>query len=48
VDDYCKQLIIDCAPSGGFILGTECEVPWDAKRENVQAIIRAAEKYGQY
>lgn len=48
VDAYCKQLIEDCAAGGGFILGTECEVPWDAKRENVRAIIEAAEKYGRY
>ena len=48
VEDYCKQLIKDCAEGGGFILGTECETPWDAKPENVRAIIETAEKYGQY
>jgi uroporphyrinogen-III decarboxylase len=48
VDAYCKQLIEDCAPGGGYVLGTECEVPWNAKPENVKAIIDAADKYGWY
>jgi len=48
VDAYCKQLIEDCAEGGGYVLGTECEVPWDSKRENVKAIVDAAIKYGQY
>lgn len=48
VDAYCKQLIEDCGEGGGFILGTECEVPWDAKPDNVRAMIRAAEVYGRY
>jgi len=42
---YCKQLIEDCAEGGGFILGAECEVPWDSKPENVRAMFKAAEKY---
>jgi hypothetical protein len=45
VDAYCKQLIEDCAEGGGFILGSECEVPWDSKPENIRAIIEAAKKY---
>lgn len=48
VDEYCKQLIEDCAPGGGFVLGTECETPWNAKPENVKAIGEAARKYGWY
>ncbi|MFP4082325.1 MAG: uroporphyrinogen decarboxylase family protein [Candidatus Aminicenantes bacterium] len=48
VDAFCKKLIQDCAEGGGYILGTECETPWDAKRENVRAVIEAASKYGQY
>ena len=48
VDAYCKQLIEDCAPGGGFILGSECEAPWDSKRENIHAMLRAAERYGRY
>ena len=48
VDGYCRQLIEDCASGGGFILGSECEVPWDSKPENVRAVIEAASKYGVY
>jgi uroporphyrinogen-III decarboxylase len=48
VDTYCKQLIEDCAPGGGFVLGTECETPWNSKPENVKAIGDAARKYGWY
>ena len=48
VDAYCKQLIEDCAPGGGYVLGTECEVPWNAKPENVKAVVDAADKYGWY
>jgi len=48
VDKYCKKLIEDCAPGGGYILSTECETPWDSKPENVRAICAAAVKYGQY
>jgi uroporphyrinogen-III decarboxylase len=42
---YCKQLIEDCAEGGGFILGAECEGPWDSKPENVRTMFKAAEKY---
>jgi hypothetical protein len=48
VDEYSRQLIEDCAPGGGFILGSECEAPWDSKPENVRAVIEAASKYGVY
>jgi hypothetical protein len=48
VDAYCRRLIEDCAPGGGFVLSTECETPWDANPENVRAIIGAANKYGWY
>jgi len=48
VEKYCKKLIEDCAEGGGYILSTECETPWNAKPENVKAIIDTAIKYGQY
>lgn len=48
VEKHCRKLIEDCAQGGGFILSTECETPWDSKRENVRAIVEAAEKYGSY
>jgi hypothetical protein len=48
VEKHCRKLIEDCAEGGGFVLSTECETPWDSKRENVRAIVEAAEKYGAY
>lgn len=48
VEAYCKRLIQDCAKGGGFLLSTECEVPWDARRENVRARVESAKKFGQY
>ena len=48
VDAFCRKLIEDCAPGGGFVLSTECETPWDSRPENVRAIIDAARKYGWY
>ncbi len=48
VDDYCKKLIQDCGPGGGFSLGVECETPWDSKPENVRAMVQSVEKYGQF
>jgi hypothetical protein len=48
VDEYCRKLIEDCASGGGFILGSECEVPWDSKPDNIKAMIEAAAKYNPY
>jgi uroporphyrinogen-III decarboxylase len=48
VDAYCKQLIDDCAEGGGFILGSECEAPWDSKPENMRAMIQAAREHNPY
>jgi uroporphyrinogen-III decarboxylase len=47
-DEYCRKLIEDCAEGGGFILGSECEVPWDSKPENVRAMIESTQKYNPY
>lgn len=48
VEKYCRTLIENCAEGGGYILSTECETPWNAKPENVKAIIDTAIEYGQY
>jgi len=48
VEDYCRKLIRDCAEGGGFVLSTECETPWNAKPENVKAVLETAKKYGRY
>jgi uroporphyrinogen-III decarboxylase len=33
---------------GGFILSTECETPWNAKPENVRAMLDSAHQFGRY
>jgi len=48
VDQYCRRLIEEVGRDGAYILGAGCEIPSDAKPENVWTMIRAAEKYGYY
>ena len=48
VDDYCKHLINEVGEGGGFILGTGCALPIDARPENVAAMFAAAQRYGKY
>ena len=48
VEKECKKLIDGCAEGGGFILGTECETPYNAKMENMKAMVEFTKKYGQY
>jgi uroporphyrinogen-III decarboxylase len=42
VTEYCHNLIREIGSDGGFILSSGCEVPLDAKPENVAALIRSA------
>jgi Uroporphyrinogen decarboxylase (URO-D) len=48
VHDYCRLLIKEIGPDGGFILSTGCTLPIDAKPENVKAMILSVQKYGCY
>jgi hypothetical protein len=41
VSEYCQNLIKNVGSDGGFILSSGCEVPLDAKPENVAALIRS-------
>jgi len=41
VNEYCIRLIKDIGPTG-FILHSGCDIPIDAKLENVQAMVAAA------
>jgi uroporphyrinogen decarboxylase len=42
VVEYCQRLIKDVGSEGGFILSSGCEVPLDAKPENVAVLIHSA------
>lgn len=48
VEEEAKQCIRDAGAGGGFILSADCVVPRDTPLENVQAMVRAAERYGRY
>lgn len=47
VEEYCKKLIKVCGKGGGFILANGGGI-FDAKPENMKAMVKAAEKYGWY
>jgi len=41
VEAYCRKLIQEVGEGGGFVLSSGCSVPYDAKIENVRAMIKA-------
>ena len=45
IDEYCHRLIEEVGRGGGFILAAGCEIPPNAKPENVRALIEAPRKY---
>ncbi len=47
VKEYCRKLIQDCAPGGGFILAGGASID-NGKIENLQAMMAAAKEYGVY
>ncbi|GAB4332151.1 MAG: uroporphyrinogen decarboxylase family protein [Candidatus Abyssubacteria bacterium] len=48
VSDYCKKLIEVVGKDGGFVLGAGCEIPPNARPENVKAMIEAPKRFGYY
>jgi hypothetical protein len=47
VKENCRQLIEDCAPGGGYILGGGAYID-NGKIENLKAMMDAAKEYGVY
>ncbi|MHB8105127.1 MAG: uroporphyrinogen decarboxylase family protein [Dehalococcoidales bacterium] len=47
VKEYCRKLIQDCAPGGGFILAGGASID-NGKIENLKAMMEAAKEYGVY
>ena len=47
VEEYCKKLIKVCGKGGGFILANSGGV-FDAKPENMKAMVDSVDKYGWY
>ena len=48
VEAYCARLIREVGQEGRFILSSGCEVPPNAKPENVRVMIESARRYGRY
>jgi hypothetical protein len=47
VEEYCKKLIKVCGKGGGFILANGGGI-YDAKPENIRAMVDSVKKYGWY
>ncbi len=47
VKEYCRKLIEDCAPGGGYILMGGAAAT-EASPDNMRAIMEAAKEYGRY
>ena len=48
VQAYVRRLCEEVGDGGGYILGSGCSVPVDAKAENVRAMIETGKLYGAY
>jgi uroporphyrinogen-III decarboxylase len=47
VKEYCRKLIENCAPGGGYVLTGGTAVT-EAKPENLRAFMEVAREYGVY
>ena len=48
VDEYCHRLIEEVGKGGGYIMGAGCEIPPNARPENVKAMLDSVVRYGYY
>ena len=46
VEEYCHRLIEEVGKGGGFILAGGCEIPPNARPENLRAMVRSVQRYG--
>jgi uroporphyrinogen-III decarboxylase len=46
VEEYCHRLIEEVGVGGGFIMAAGCEMPPNAKPENVRAMLESVRKFG--
>jgi uroporphyrinogen-III decarboxylase len=46
--DEAREVMKGAGGEGGFVLGSGCVVPRSAKRENILALVDAAQEYGKY
>ncbi|MDP7571325.1 MAG: uroporphyrinogen decarboxylase family protein [Myxococcota bacterium] len=44
MESYCQRLLREVGGDGGFILGTGCSVPPNAKPENFRAMIETGKQ----
>ncbi len=48
VEQTCRQQILDAGPGGGYVLSASGCLDGETPLENIEALIRAAERYGRY
>ena len=48
VREYCKRLLHEVAPGGGFILSGALGIPDNARYENVRAMLDYVLEHGAY
>jgi uroporphyrinogen decarboxylase len=48
VETKCGEIISAAKEGGQYMLSPGCEITADGPPENVEAMVRAAEKYGRY
>lgn len=47
VEGYCKKLIDEVGPRN-YVLSSGCDTPYNAKLENVQAMVNSVRKFGKF
>jgi uroporphyrinogen decarboxylase len=48
VEQSCRKAIEAAGLTGAYILGSGCELPRNTPHMNLDMMVQAAEKYGQY